>query len=548
MAIYHLSTKPISRSSGRSATASIAYRAGVQIDDKRQGKTFDYTKRSGVLHTELLTPNDINISRSDLWNMAELTDTRSNSRTAREFVVNIPHELMTDPKDPNNRGITAIRELAHDLKNQYGVAVDFAIHSPDKQGDNRNYHAHIMVTTRQLTTDKDGNAKLGDKSQLEMSNTQLKAIGKATAKDELKIIREKWATIANNQLEQAGIAERIDHRSHKDRGLDTLPTIKMGWEATELERQGIRTEKGDINREIKAKNDRIADLKYEIVFEKGILENYSTLKDLDNASNEQVKSNLTKKDLSEIERYKQHSQAKITKITEKADKEPLTQDDIKTYEQWKTVNNSIVELEQTGVLAEKKKPTQEKNQKQSELTAVSEPSPQPKTPTPLETYSKRLEPQENKQATPVPQLAEKSPQSENKPPSESKPKTLKEYLTGLSHENRQKIKNHYNKVINDYIGAIDKKAVELYHKATPPNKRQKPLFSHYKEHDMDAVQPFKQKAVNEIEKLEAGSYQKYAKAVDTINELNSIEQSERLQQNLEQMQERNRNPSTEIKR
>ena len=69
---------------------------------------------------------------------------------------------------------------------------------------------------------------------------------------------------------------------------------------------------------------------------------------------------ISKRDLSEIERYKQHSQAKITNITEKADKEPLTQDDIKTYEQWKTINNSIVELEQTGVLAEKKKSTQEK--------------------------------------------------------------------------------------------------------------------------------------------------------------------------------------------
>ena len=459
MAIYHLSTKPISRSSGRSATASIAYRAGVQIDDKRQGKTFDYTKRSGVLHTELLTPNDINISRSDLWNMAELTDTRSNSRTAREFVVNIPYELMTDPKDPNNRGITAIRELAHDLKNQYGVAVDFAIHSPDKQGDNRNYHAHIMVTTRQLTTDKDGNAKLGDKSQLEMSNTQLKAIGKATAKDELKIIREKWATIANNQLEQAGIAERIDHRSHKDRGLDTLPTIKMGWEATELERQGIRTEKGDINREIRATNERIAELKCEIVFEKGILENYSTLKNLDNASNEQVKNNLTQKDLSEIERYKQHSQAKITNNTEKADKEPLTQDDIKTYEQWKTVNNSIVELEQTGVLAEKKKPTQEKNQKQSELTAVSEPKPQPKTQTPLETHSKRLELQEKQLAKTVPPQVEKSLQSENKPNIEPKKINLA--------EKQQLIKEYAEKVHTTAKAILDSQLKALREKAKP---------------------------------------------------------------------------------
>ena len=147
MAIYHCSTKPISRSSGRSATASIAYRAGVAIEDQRQGKTFDYSKRYGVLHAELLTPNNINISRSELWNLAETTETRKNSRTAREFVVNIPHELMTNSHDA---GIALVREFSQHLKNDYGVAVDFAIHAPDQQGDNRNYHAHILLTTRKL--------------------------------------------------------------------------------------------------------------------------------------------------------------------------------------------------------------------------------------------------------------------------------------------------------------------------------------------------------------------------------------------------------------
>ena len=211
-------------------------------------------------------------------------------------------------------------------------------------------------------------------------------------------------------------------------------------------------------------------------------------------------------------------------------------------------NNSIVELEQTGVLAEKEKLTQEKNQKQSELTAVSEPKPQPKTQTPLETHKKRLELQENKQATQISPQPEKPLQSENKPPIEPKPKTLKEYLKGLSHENRQKIKNHYNKVINDYIGAIDKKAVELYHKATPPNKRQKPLFSHYKEHDMDAVQPYKALAQQEIDKADPSKYQEYIKGTDTLNELNKIEQSENLQRQLEAIQERNRASIIELKR
>lgn len=530
MAIYHCDVKPVQRSKGQTTTAKMAYRAGAKIEDKRTGKTHDYTAKKGVEHKEIITPQGVNIpSRQDLWNMAELADRRKDACTGREYEVNLPYELTKEQR------IELCRDFARELASRHGVAVDICMHEPSKEGDQRNYHAHIMTTTRIITNDG-----LTEKADIEKAGRK--------RKDDLKQTRELWANMANKHLEKAGIAERIDHRSFKEQGKDQQPTVKMGWQATQIERQGKNSFLGDINREIRAKNDRIANLKYEIVFDKGILQNHLTLESLDNASNEQVKNNLTKKDLSEIERYKQHSQAKITKITEKADKEPLTQDDIKTYEQWKTVNNSIVELEQTGVLAEKKKSTQEKNQKQSELTAVSEPKPQPKTQTPLETHSKRLEPQENNSARVVPQQGEKPLQSENKPPSEPKPKTLKEYLTGLSHENRQKIKNHYNKVINEYIGAINKKAVELYHKATPPNKRQKPLFSHYKEHDMDAVQPYKALAQQEIDKADPGKYQEYIKGTDTLNELNKIEQSENLQRQLEQMQERNRTPNTQIQR
>jgi len=530
MAIYHCDVKPVQRSKGQTTTAKMAYRAGAKIEDKRTGKTHDYTAKKGVEHKEIITPQGVNIpSRQDLWNMAELAERRKDACTGREYEVNLPYELTKEQR------IELCRDFARELASRHGVAVDICMHEPSKEGDQRNYHAHIMTTTRIITNDG-----LTEKADIEKAGRK--------RKDDLKQTRELWANMANKHLEKAGIAERIDHRSFKEQGKDQQPTVKMGWQATQIERQGKNSFLGDINREIRAKNDRIANLKYEIVFDKGILQNHLTLESLDNASNEQVKNNLTKKDLSEIERYKQHSQAKITKITEKADKEPLTQDDIKTYEQWKTVNNSIVELEQTGVLAEKKKSTQEKNQKQSELTAVSEPKPQPKTQTPLETHSKRLEPQENNSARVVPQQGEKPLQSENKPPSEPKPKTLKEYLTGLSHENRQKIKNHYNKVINEYIGAINKKAVELYHKATPPNKRQKPLFSHYKEHDMDAVQPYKALAQQEIDKADPSKYQEYIKGTDTLNELNKIEQSENLQRQLEQMQERNRTPNTQIQR
>lgn len=254
MAIYHLSTKPISRSSGRSAVASIAYRAGIEIKDERLGKTYDYTKRSGVLWTGLATPHGLNIDRNELWNRAEKTETRSNSRTAREIVINIPHELM---QGDQSAGKMLAYEFATNLSQKYQVAVDVAVHAPDKQGDNRNYHAHLLLTTRQVKQTENGIFELGKKSQLEMSNAQLKQAGLLSNQDELKEIRREWAELANEYLAQRGIDERIDHRSHKDRGLETLPTVKMGWQATEQERKGIKTDVGEKNRAIKAYNAEI---------------------------------------------------------------------------------------------------------------------------------------------------------------------------------------------------------------------------------------------------------------------------------------------------
>lgn len=254
MAIYHLSTKPISRSSGRSAVASVAYRAGIEITDERLGKTYNYTKRNGVLWTGMATPSGVEISRNELWNLAEKAETRSNSRTAREIVINIPHELM---QGDQSAGKMLAYEFATNLSQKYQVAVDIAVHAPDKQGDNRNYHAHLLLTTRQITQEQDGIFELGKKSQLEMSNAQLKQAGLLSNQDELKEIRREWAELANEYLAEQGIDTRIDHRSHKDRGLETLPTVKMGWQATELERKGIRTDVGDHNRAIKAYNEQV---------------------------------------------------------------------------------------------------------------------------------------------------------------------------------------------------------------------------------------------------------------------------------------------------
>lgn len=255
MAIYHLSTKSISRSSGRTATASAAYRAGIEIIDERTGRAHDYSKRKGVLATEIFTPNNIVISRSKLWNMAESAENRKNSRTAREIIVNLPHELNKTAR------MNTVRDFAIHLSDKYGIAVDMAVHEPDQHGDKRNHHAHLLLTTRKIERLENGCIILTDKSQLEISNTQLQELGLPKAQEELKDIRKIWADITNKNLKSNRINTSIDHRSHADRGLKELPTRKLGWEASALERKGIKTEVGNYNRTVQEFNSTLNQLK-----------------------------------------------------------------------------------------------------------------------------------------------------------------------------------------------------------------------------------------------------------------------------------------------
>jgi Ti-type conjugative transfer relaxase TraA len=231
MAIYHLSMKPISRSGGRSAVAAAAYRASVKLTNERDGQTHDFTHRRGVEHTEIVLPEGVDadwaLDRSRLWNAAEAAEKRQDARVAREFEVALPHELMADQR------LELTREFAQGLADRYGVAVDFAIHSPHGDTDVRNHHAHIMLTTRKV--ERDG---LGEKSALELENKKLAALGLPTSHDQLRDIRLDWEDRANRHLSIAGLDIRIDHRSHRDCGLEIEPTQHMGVHATQMDRRG----------------------------------------------------------------------------------------------------------------------------------------------------------------------------------------------------------------------------------------------------------------------------------------------------------------------
>ncbi len=247
MAIYHLSVKPISRASGRSAVAAIAYRAAEKLTNERDGLTHDFARRSGVERSEIVLPEGANAEwakdRSTLWNAAEATEKRKDARVAREIEVALPHELMAEQR------LELTRDFAQGLADRYGVGVDFAIHSPHRDSSVLNHHAHIMMTTRKV--ERDG---LGEKSELELENKKLEALGLPNTHQQVRDMRIVWEQRANVHLARAGLDVRIDHRSHQERGLEIEPTQHMGVHATQMERRGKLVSRVRIDEEAARRN------------------------------------------------------------------------------------------------------------------------------------------------------------------------------------------------------------------------------------------------------------------------------------------------------
>ena len=244
MAIYHCEIKSISRANGRSATAAAAYRAGEKIKDTRTFEVFNYTKKKTVICADVVLPSDVTkkLSRSELWNMAEQAEKRKDAKVAREYEIALPAEL------PREAQRALALKFAQELADRYHIAADVALHAPDRKGDERNIHAHILTTTRRITE----NGVLADKTrELDV---------KTTAAQHVTAIRELWADIANAELARHGRDERIDHRTLKAQGIDREPQIHVGVHATAMERRGVETEKGARNREIQARNTELTEV------------------------------------------------------------------------------------------------------------------------------------------------------------------------------------------------------------------------------------------------------------------------------------------------
>jgi len=246
MAIYHFSAKMISRSTGRSAVAAAAYRTAERIEDHRQGLEHDYSNPDSMK------------DRATLWNAVEAVERRKDAQLAREVTVALPHEL-----DDAQRG-DLVRSFVQSAFVDRGMIADVALHAPGKEGDQRNHHAHIMLTTRSIGEDGfEGKDRSWNSKEL------------------LEDWRESWADHANSYLREIEAAREIDHRSLEaqrdekldlkeqahERGddraaheLDRDPLPDIGWKAWGMERRGIQTAAGDLWREARGRLEDVREL------------------------------------------------------------------------------------------------------------------------------------------------------------------------------------------------------------------------------------------------------------------------------------------------
>jgi ATP-dependent exoDNAse (exonuclease V) alpha subunit len=247
VAVYHLHMKTFGRANGSSAASAVAYRAGERITDERTGRTYDHSDRQDVMHKEIVLPSKFSNddmewarNRESLWNAAESAEIRKNARVAREYLVALPVELSPEQRT----GL--VREFSQELCDRYGYAVDFAIHAPRDfpDSDPRNFHAHLLTTTREVTP-----SGLGMKTTLDMSDGNRRTLGLPPVINELLHVRKRWATVTNEAMQAANVAARIDHRTLEAQGIDREPQPRIPQAAFEMERHGYRSEVADRIRE-----------------------------------------------------------------------------------------------------------------------------------------------------------------------------------------------------------------------------------------------------------------------------------------------------------
>ena len=264
----HIPVSIIKRSEGRSAVAAAAYRSGTKLTNEWDGLTHDYTRKSGVVHAEIMLPAHAPpefADRSTLWNSVEQIEKARDSQLAREIEAALPRELSREQQ------LALVRAYVKDNFVGKGMCADFAIH--DKGTGNP--HVHIMLTVRPLKGNGAWGAKCRKAYDLD-ENGQRIPDGKGSWKNHredttdwndkgnVEIWRAAWAAYTNRALEAAGQPALVDHRSYERQGIDKIPSVHLGPVASQMEKRGIRTDKGEVNRQIAADNKLLKEIKARI--------------------------------------------------------------------------------------------------------------------------------------------------------------------------------------------------------------------------------------------------------------------------------------------
>ena len=273
MAQYHFHVTQIKRSAGQSAIASAAYRAGERLYSDYYGEWSDYTRKGGVLHSEILLPENAPAAYADrqtLWNAVEQKEKHKKAQLAYSFDIALQNELTEE------ENITLARRFVQECLVSRGMICDLAVHRPaPKEGKDPNPHFHVMATMRPLNPD----GSWGEKQRREYvldENGERIPDGKGSyvfnavhttdwhTPETLEAWREVWCRMVNEAFERKGLDTRIDHRSYAEQGVEQIPTIHEGPMVRAMEEQGIRTDKGGLNRWIRQTNRMIAVLKANI--------------------------------------------------------------------------------------------------------------------------------------------------------------------------------------------------------------------------------------------------------------------------------------------
>ena len=270
MALYHFHVERIKRSEGRTAVASAAYRVGEKLHNLWDGETHDYTKKGGVVLTEIILPEHAPqrfLDRSTLWNEVEQVEKHYKAQLAYSFDMALQNEISME------ENIKLAREFVQKYFVSEGMICDLAVHQPDREeGGIPNPHFHVLVPIRPLNADGTWGDKQhrvyhldenGNRIKKENGGWEFDAVPTTNwgRPETLDMWREAWEDMVNARFEEKGLDCRIDHRSFVDQGLDLIPTVHEGPHVRKMEKKGIHTEKGELNRWIKATNRMLRNMR-----------------------------------------------------------------------------------------------------------------------------------------------------------------------------------------------------------------------------------------------------------------------------------------------